>query len=104
MSQASVAFSPIGAEEKVFRSFNFAPGLSNGETISGSPTVTITVLSGIDPTPQSRILNTPVVSGAIVTFLIGTMVANTVYQIMVTVTTSETQVLGLYTTQQCLSL
>ena len=102
MAQSSTFFPAAGPEETVWRSFNFTGGLvTPGETLMGAPVVTVTVLNGTDAAPQSRLLSGPAVSGNVVSVLLGTMLSNVVYQLLVTVTTSAGQVLELWATQAC---
>ena len=42
--------------EEIILTFNFAPGLPTGITLTGTPAVTVTVASGTDPDP-SALLN-----------------------------------------------
>ena len=105
MAQAATTFPNIGPEETLWRNMSFAPGLASdgSETITGTPTVTITVLSGTDATPQSRLVSGPLVVGPLVSVLLGTMIASTNYEIMIIVHTSKSQILSLSTQQQCLA-
>ena len=57
MNQVSLQyFPPVAPGEKNVLSFNFAAGLASGNTLSGTPTVTVTTLVGTDTNP-SGILN-----------------------------------------------
>ena len=49
-------FEPVLPGEKNVLTFNMAPGLLNGNTLTGTPTITVTTYSGTDPDP-SAILN-----------------------------------------------
>ena len=102
--QAVGNFSSCGAEETVSRAINFAPGLASGETLTGTPTCTITVVSGTDSSPSSRLLGGPTISGTQVGVLLGTMLSGTTYQIEITVHTSNSQVLACYALQPVVAL
>ena len=39
--------------ELIVLTFDFSPGLAAGETLTGTPTVTITTVLGVDATPSS---------------------------------------------------
>ena len=101
MSQSLTTFAPLGASETVTRTFNFAAGLAKGETLQGTPVCVISVLSGTDGAPASRLLGGPTIIGATVTILIGGMVAGVTYQLLVEVGTSAGQTLSCWSPQSC---
>ena len=100
MPQSTTNFSPIGAAETVWRTFDYSRGLAPGESLV-SASVTIAVESGTDPTPASRLIQGPVVTGPTVSILIGTMVAGVVYTITITASSTNSQELELWTYQLC---
>lgn len=56
-------FSPKDPEEKDKFTFDFAPRLASGETIS-SAQFTISIESGYDPNPSAMISGMPTISGS----------------------------------------
>jgi hypothetical protein len=78
--------------------FNFAPDLAAGETLTGTPSITVTVLQGTDPSPQA-ILNGPAAFDQTLTMVIQPSIGglNGVdYQLIMTVpTTNPAKVLTL---------
>ncbi len=101
VTQASASFSAIGAEETLWRNFDFSPALAVGETLTGTPGCAVIVLSGTDATPSARVLIGPTITGTIVSVRLGTMLAGVVYQLLITVATSASQALGLAAVQNC---
>ena len=58
-------FPPLGAViQEVTLTFDFGPMLPAGVTLTGAPTVTCTVESGVDPDPSSRLLGPAVIGTA----------------------------------------
>lgn len=58
-----IALLPQYTTESLTRGIDFTPQLSlTGDTFTGTPTVTVSVLSGIDPTPQNILVGTPSLS------------------------------------------
>lgn len=72
--------------------FDLAPELSVGETLS-SPSVTVSVYCGVDPTPSAVISGAATVSGTTVKQLLTGGVLGNVYEVQVTANTSLGQVL-----------
>lgn len=102
MPRTSVDFSGMDPAEIKNVSFEFTQGqttspLGAGETVT-SVTFQISVISGTDPTPASRLLGMPVVEsgGLVVTQKVGTLQPGVVYEIGATVITSEAQTLTPY--------
>ncbi len=73
-----------------------------GETIV-SVAFQITLISGIDPSPSSRLMGSPVIQpgGLIVTQKIGNCQPGAVYELLATATTSAAQVLTPYAHIAC---
>lgn len=74
--------------------FDFTALLANGTTIS-SATVTASVYSGTDPTPNAIISGTATISGSVVLQKIAAGVQGTVYSLICTAITSDGQTLEL---------
>jgi hypothetical protein len=98
---------PIDPGETKNYSFSFTQGLSTsalavGETIV-SVTFQMTLVSGIDPSPSSRLLGSGVVQpgGLIVTQKVGTCQALAVYKLEAAATTTGGQVLEPWGYIQC---
>lgn len=49
-------FDPLDSAEKDVLTFDFSAGLASGETLSGTPTATVTMYLGVDSSP-SQLLN-----------------------------------------------
>lgn len=81
-------FSTIGPTEKTVLHFEFAAGLSGGETLQ-TPTVACTVDYGTHANPES-ILGSATVSGTQVLVPVSSLVNDVDYHITVTCTTSNT--------------
>lgn len=54
-------FDNIAPGAKNFLTFNFAAGLTAGNLLSGTPTVSVTVLSGTDPNPAAILNGAPMI-------------------------------------------
>lgn len=67
--------------------FDFSGQLANGETIS-SVTVTVLLMTGIDPTPGNILFGNAVISGPIVSQLVTGGVEGSIYVIRVQATTT----------------
>lgn len=78
--------------ETVQRSFDFISDLAVGETLS-TPTVTATVWTGNDATPQSIVSGAAAVSGTAVTQNFTGGVAGTLYSLSVKANTSAGRIL-----------
>lgn len=74
-------------ESEVF-AIDFVNDLQTGETISGLPTVTLTVFSGDDPTPSARLSGDPGVSGTTAMQRVSQPLAGVTYIITFSVLTS----------------
>jgi hypothetical protein len=98
MPHATTDFSACGAGEIVTLAIGFSARLASGESLS-TATCAISVYSGSDASPQSRLLAGPSISGAQVGFLFGNGVAGATYEILVVVTTSAGQTLECYAYQ-----
>ena len=72
--------------------FDFAPQLGVGETIS-SKTATAAVFSGVTPDPSAPTIPSPSSSGTLVYPIVSGGSQGTIYDILVTVTTSFGQTL-----------
>ena len=103
MAQATASFPSIGAAESLVRTFDFSAALATEETLTGTPTCTISVLSGVDATPDSRLLEGPAIVESTVTVLIGDMLPGVVYQVLVVVSTSGGQTFDLWALQPCVA-
>lgn len=111
MPQALNNFSACGAAETVARSFIMSNALAQGETLTGTPVCTISVLfGGVDLLPQNRLvggptINTVGVPGTQVGILFGggSQVVGVTYQILITVMTSAGQNLECYASQLVLA-
>ena len=101
MPQAPSLFSAIDSSEEVVRTFDFSGGMIAGEIFAGTPVCTITAASGIDASPQTRLLAGPTVSGQTASVLIGNMIAGVIYKIALLADTSAGQQLDLWTLQEC---
>lgn len=103
MPSATLNFSACSPAEQVSRAMDFSPALAAGESLTGTPVCSVSVLSGSDPTPSNRLVGGPTISGTQVGVLLGTMIAGCVYQITMTVLTTKNQTLVLYASQPVLS-
>lgn len=102
MPRTLVDFSGMDPAETKNVSFEFTQGqptspLGAGEIVT-SVTFQISVISGIDATPTSRLIGTPVIEsgGLVVTQKVGMLQPGAVYEIGATVVTSEAQTLTPY--------
>ena len=102
MPRTLVDFSGMDPTETKNVSFEFTQGqttspLGAGEIVT-SVTFQISVITGTDPTPTSRLLGSPVIEpgGLIVTQKVGTLQPGVVYEIGATAVTSEAQTLTPY--------
>jgi hypothetical protein len=76
----------LTTENELF-SFDFSQVLATGETISTAASSLI-VISGVDPNPSSMLVSTPLISNPQVAQRIYNGVANNLYRLIMTVTTS----------------
>jgi len=90
MPQASTDFTPVDPAPYFVgaRGFDFTTQLAVGETITGPPSVTISVKSGTDPSPSSHLIGAPSLSGNVVSQVIGTLVGGVTYLLIATVSTN----------------
>jgi len=91
MPRAAFDFTPVDPAPLFVgaRGFDFTSQLATGETITGAPTVTISVVSGVDTNPSSHLIGSPSVSGNIVSQVIGTLVGGVVYNLVATISTNS---------------
>jgi hypothetical protein len=108
LPQTSEDFSPpIDPGETKNVSFDFTQGLSTSALAVGETIVSVTfqmnLVSGIDPSPSSRLLGSGVVQsgGLIVTQKIGTCQPGATYELVASATTSAGQVLTPYSHIAC---
>lgn len=104
MPRASKDFSLLdaGVLETATFTFDFSQMLGDGETIE-TVAWSISALNGLDPTPSSRLIGAPQISGTMVLQRIGTGIAGENYRILVTITTSALQTLTIYANCPCKS-
>lgn len=79
--------------EKLTATFDFTGKLALGETISGSPVISVTVLRGVDASYASVLSGSASVSAGVVSQLIQNGVDGVVYSLSAKATTSTGQVL-----------
>ena len=95
----SVVIPAKAASEIVFlppNGFNFTSRLQQGETLTGNPTVTLTVYSGTDPSPNTMLSGAASISSNSVLQKFQGGVVGCIYQIVAGVTTSLGQYLEQY--------
>ena len=93
---------PIDPAEEEYVYFDFAPALSPGVAIGFIVEVLCAVVSGADPSPQSRLLGSPSIirspstdaPATAVRQKVGGMLAGTLYQIQCVVNCSDDEVLS----------
>jgi hypothetical protein len=76
--------------EKRVLAFRFTDELDAGETLQGTPTVSVSVLSGTDATPAAIVSGAPGVSSPDVLVTVAPAVAAVEYRIEVLIATSNT--------------
>lgn len=84
--------------EAIFLGFDYAADLDTAETLSGSPTVTASLIAGTDPTPSALLSGSPSVVGAVVLQRVVGGVAGASYTLRCQITTSASRVLVLAAT------
>ena len=89
-----VTLNAKNAGETVLETFNFTSQLSAAETI-GTASVTATVYSGTDASPNSIVSGAAAISGQTVTQTVTGGTAGNVYLLLCTITTSSSQALTL---------
>ncbi len=100
MPRATRNFSEIYSTERVTLSFDFSPALAVGETLA-SPSASALLVSGIDPSPSSRLIGAPSIAGSIILQEVGNELSGATYNFLVTVATSAGQTLSLSAHQAC---
>lgn len=89
-----IAYDDMMVEEKIVLTFPFSDELPTGVTLSGTPTVTTTVVAGVDATP-SAFVSSSQISGSDVLVAVDGQVASVTYELRVTCpTTNASLVLG----------
>jgi hypothetical protein len=115
MPQAQNALVPIDAvlEERLI-SFDYGLELTSGATVTTILGLTCSVVTGVDPIAQSRILSAPAIvdaaappfgtglAMAAVSVMIGEMVAGVTYLLQCVVLTSDDQHLSVWQHQDCI--
>lgn len=89
----NLVFAPKDPSEVDDRGLDFAALLETGETLSGTPTVTVTVVTGTDANPSAIKSGAASISGSIVWQRLTGGVAGVVYKIKVSVGTSTSRTL-----------
>ena len=100
-------FTPRDVGEQCLLSIDFGSNLGPGETLA-SATAQILLLTGTDPSPSSRLVGLPLITGTIVSQLV-TFAGLTMtdasprnyYRLIITVTTSMSQTLTAWSQIQC---
>ena len=100
MSYAGTDFSAAGPTEMEIYTLDFSLILAPGETISTN-TVALSVSSGTDATPMTRLSGAAVFTGWAVSQKIGPMLAGVTYILTMTVVTTRGQTLTLYSHIPC---
>ena len=89
-------FTSVDPDRKVILTYDFSLALPAGVTLSGSPTVAVTVEFGTDATPNA-IVTSSQISGALVYVAVAGMQDQTDYAIKVDVPTSNASISMAYT-------
>lgn len=100
----------VAGVEQEYVQFDFAPGLNPGIIIASIVAVNVYSLTGNDPTPMARLLNTPAITASPsslaasqgVVGLFGNMVAG-LYLLQAIIQTSDGQVLSTEARWPCVS-
>ncbi len=92
-SSSRLVFDPKYVGETVVENFDFISKLASGETISGVPTVTATVWSGVDANPGNIVSGAASVAGTVVSQKLTAGVAGVLYLLKCTAGTSAGQTL-----------
>lgn len=95
---SALTFPDKAPAEIVFLGFDFAADLDTGETISGTPTITASLVAGTDPTPSAIISGIPSVVGALVVQRVGGGIAGASYRLTCQITLDSSRVLVLAAT------
>ena len=89
MPHTTQDFTPIAEIEVLTKGVSFANALAVGETLASVTSLVVTVASGVDSAPSSRIVAGPAIVGANVTFQFGNSpVPGVKYIVTATVLTS----------------
>jgi hypothetical protein len=90
-------FSPVDVTEEVPLSFDLRNALTTGEIIT-SVVSAISVVTGTDSSYLSRLLDSPTITGTIISQMVGTLQPGVTYGLLMTATTSNNQILTPYST------
>lgn len=104
-------FSPLDHTEIVTATFDFAPWLASGETLTAISSVTCEAAFGIDANAENRLIGIPQLgfspsTGAAASAVLqqfGGMISGVTYKITVTVTTNHSQTFTLWSYEACIS-
>ena len=97
-------FSPKDPGETIVLGFNFAPGLNSGETLTGSPTLSISLYSGVpDPSMPSMIVGGGQISSALVLQTITLGMSGNNYAVTATCPTNSGRILAVGGILPCLA-
>ena len=77
------------ADEKLILAFEYGEELDSGETLTGTPTVSVAVRSGTDATPEALLNGTPAIVGSDVLLPVKGGIVGVDYQIEVVCPTSN---------------
>lgn len=83
-------FSPVDPSEEIVLTFDFTLGLNTGESLTGTPTVSVTVDYGVD-TNASAIVQMAQISGTTVLVAVKGMLDATDYHVHCLCPTSNSQ-------------
>jgi hypothetical protein len=103
MPRAQSDFTPIYGTEQVRLSFDFAKVLTYGEILV-TAAWNVSLVSGADTSPTSRLLGNPAIVGSKVTQLVGNYIDGATYNHSATVTTSNGQTFAVNADQGCMSV
>lgn len=78
-------------DEKIILTFDFLDELATGETLAGTPTVTVSVIEGVDAAPAELLNGAAAIVGAAVLVPVDPTVSGVDYRIKVLVSTSNPQ-------------
>jgi hypothetical protein len=93
-------FDPANPTESEVFSLDFANMLQSGETIN-SATIALTVVQGMDPKPNSHLAGDLRIFGTVVSQRVGGLVAGVTYSFSITVNTSYSNVITLFSRIAC---
>lgn len=71
---------PKDTAENRFIRFDFTKELATGEAITGTPTIAVSVVSGVDPSPTAMLSGSPVVASPFVSQRVLGGLANVTYK------------------------